>query len=105
VTYSTVRLCSGGGSFEAIPHPKLALDLGEARRTLEAAGVGVIDARVMLIARMEQEVTLARDGRILIKTTDPVVAERILRDLCARLSLGYSGAPSAPVKGAAPGKG
>jgi hypothetical protein len=105
VTYSTVRLCSGGGSFEAIPDPKLALDLGRARRTLEADGVGVIDARVMLIARLEKEVTLARDGRILIKTTDPVVADRILRDLCARLSLGYSEAPSPSAKRAAPGKG
>jgi hypothetical protein len=105
VTYSTVRLCSGGGSFEAIPNPKLALDLGKARQTLEADGVGVIDARVMLIARLEKEVTLARDGRILIKTTDPVVAERILRDLCARLSLGYFEAPTAPPNSAAPGKG
>ncbi|MCI4363192.1 MAG: hypothetical protein L3K13_02680 [Thermoplasmata archaeon] len=104
MTYSTVRLCSGGGSFEAIPTPKLALDLGRARKELEAAGVSVVDARVMLIARLEKEVTLARDGRILIKTTDPVVADRILRDLCARLSLEYGTARSTPAGASVPGK-
>ncbi|MCI4346291.1 MAG: hypothetical protein L3K07_06010 [Thermoplasmata archaeon] len=104
MTYSTVRLCSGGGSFEAIPSPKLALDLRRAREALETAGVGVIDARVMLIARLEKEVTLARDGRILIKTTDPVVAERILRDLCSRLSLDYGVAATVPPGAVSSGK-
>jgi hypothetical protein len=88
--YATMRLCSGGGGFEAIPHPRSPLDLAAARRVLEAAGVPVVDARVMLIAKLDREVTIARDGRILVKTRAPEEAERVLRDVCARLSLPFA---------------
>ncbi|MCI4335438.1 MAG: hypothetical protein L3K04_07430 [Thermoplasmata archaeon] len=87
MTYSTVRLCSGGGSFEAIPHPPLQLDLSALARRLEAEGVSVIDARVMLIAKLEQEVTIAQGGRILIKTHDQVQAERVLADVLRRFAI------------------
>jgi hypothetical protein len=84
VTYYTLALCASKGAFEAIPRPKLALDLKEARSRLESAGIGVTDARVMLIAAMESEVTLSRDGRILIKSRDRAEAARVfarLRDV------------------------
>jgi hypothetical protein len=55
---------------------------------LRRDGVEVIDARVMLIARLESETTLARDGRVLVKTRDPAQADRVVRDLLRRLSLG-----------------
>jgi hypothetical protein len=102
VTYSTVRLCAGGGSFEAIPSPKLRLDLGPVAERLRRDGVDVIDARVMLIARLESETTLAQDGRVLVKTRDPAVAERVVRDLLQRLSLGELAPPpgEAPPVGA-----
>ncbi|HEV2449936.1 MAG TPA: hypothetical protein VGU43_05985 [Thermoplasmata archaeon] len=88
MTYSTVRLCAGGGSFEAIPSPKLRLQLGPLAERLRLDGVEVIDARVMLIARLERETTLAQDGRVLVKTQDAAQADRIVRDLLRRLSLG-----------------
>jgi hypothetical protein len=44
---------------------------------LEAEGVPVIDARVMLIARFDREVTIARDGRLLIKSADATEADRL----------------------------
>lgn len=88
MTYSTVRLCAGGGSYEAIPSPKLRLDLGPLAERLRRDGVAVIDARVMLIARLERETTLAQDGRVLVKTRDAAQADRIVRDLLERLSLG-----------------
>jgi len=77
VTYSTLRLCSGRAAYEAIPQPRLSLDLGRIRRKLEAEGVPVIDARVMLIARFDREVTIARDGRLLIKSADATEADRL----------------------------
>ena len=76
--YTSLKVCSSGGAFEAVPQPRLALDLAEARRRLETARVPVIDARVMLIVRLEREVTLGRDGRVLIKTRDAAEAERVL---------------------------
>lgn len=81
MTYETLRLCSGRAAYEAVPRPKLDLDLAAVRACLERAGVPVVDARVMLIARMAREVTVSRDGRILIKTSDPAEADRLLQDL------------------------
>jgi hypothetical protein len=81
VGYETLKLCSGRSAFESIPSPKLDLDLPSVRSRLEAAGVAVVDARVMLIFRLEHEVTLSRDGRILIKTADPKAADRVFQEL------------------------
>lgn len=85
--YYTLRLCSGRGGYEAVPRPKLALDLAEARQRLEAMGIPVTDARVMLIARMASEVTLSRDGRVLIKSDDAGAASRVFDELRSILSL------------------
>ncbi len=81
VTYYTLALCTSKGGFEAIPRPKLALNLAEARDRLRAAGIDVTDARVMLIAAMEREVTLSRDGRVLIKSRDAEEANRVFAEL------------------------
>jgi hypothetical protein len=81
VTYYTLALCSSKGGFEAVPRPKLALDLRAAKERLLAAGIEVTDARVMLIAAMEREVTLSRDGRVLIKSRDAAEANRVFAEL------------------------
>ena len=79
MSYSSLRLCSGRSAFEAIPNPRLALDLGRVRARIEADGVPVIDARVMLIAGRRQEVTIGRDGRVLIKLRQEAEADRLFR--------------------------
>jgi hypothetical protein len=79
--YRTLRLCSKGGGYEAIPEPQRRLDLVRLRSTLEATGVKVVDARVMLIAGSDPEVTIAQNGRLLFKTSDPEAAERALARL------------------------
>jgi len=77
VTYSTLRLCQGRAAFEAVPIPRRSLDLRRLRERLERDGVPVVDARVMLIARFEREVTIGRDGRILVKSGDASEAARL----------------------------
>ncbi|HKV90569.1 MAG TPA: hypothetical protein VJQ43_05160 [Thermoplasmata archaeon] len=94
MTYYTLALCASKGAFEAIPMPKLALDLRQARERLEAAGIPVTDARVMLIASMEQEVTLSRDGRVLIKSRDAAQAGRVFDRLRAVIGLPEVAAPA-----------
>jgi hypothetical protein len=86
VTFYTLRLCSGRGAFEAIPRPRLDVDLAEVRRRLEARGVPVVDARVLLIAKLEEEVTVSRDGRVLIKAHDPDLARRLFAELQAAVA-------------------
>ena len=87
MTYTTLKLCSGRGGFEATPRPRLTLDLADARMRLEAEGIAVTDARVMLIARMEREVTVSRDGRILIKSSDEAEANAVFARLRLILDL------------------
>ncbi|MGA8302631.1 MAG: hypothetical protein WA691_00235 [Thermoplasmata archaeon] len=79
--YRKLRLCSNNGGYEAIPDPPLRLDLPELRRSLERAGIAVVDARVMLVAATDPEVTISRSGRLLFKTQDPAAAERGFQQL------------------------
>ena len=81
MTYSTLKLCSGRGAFEATPWPRLQLDLAPIAATLVAKGVPVTDARVMLIIGFARETTLSQDGRVLIKTQDVEEARRIFEEL------------------------
>jgi hypothetical protein len=87
VSYRTLQLCSSSGAYEAIPEPKLRLDLGAARRTLEGAGRQVLDARVMLIVQGEPEITLLRDGKIVVKTRDARAATQAFLELSRLLAL------------------
>jgi len=95
--YRTLRVCSNSGAYEALPEGHPSIDLRRARRRLEEAGVAVVDARVMLIAALEVEVTIARTGRLLFKTRDLAEAERCLARLQGLLDLDAppSGADSA----------
>lgn len=85
--YYSLRLCAGGGAFEAVPAPRLALDLRQVKDALMAHDISVVDARVMLIAQFEREVTLSRDGRVLIKTRDGTEATAIFDRLRGWLDL------------------
>ncbi|MFZ0830741.1 MAG: hypothetical protein WCB18_03735 [Thermoplasmata archaeon] len=85
--YYSLRLCAGGGAFEAVPAPRLSLDLRRMKGTLEAHDIPVVDARVMLIAQLGREVTLSRDGRVLIKTKDTSEAAAIFERLRRFLDL------------------
>jgi len=85
--YYSLRLCAGGGAFEAVPAPRLSLDLHRVKGTLESHDIPVVDARVMLIVQLEREVTLSRDGRVLIKTKDNAEAAAIFERLRSLLEL------------------
>lgn len=87
MSYSQLQLCSNKGAFEAIPNPKLHLDLGRAKERFENMGWPVLDARVMLILQRTPEVTLLRDGKMVIKTRAPEEAERAFQEVLRALAL------------------
>jgi hypothetical protein len=85
--YRTLRLCSNNGAYEAVPESPRPLDLRKVRGLLERQGIAVVDARVMLIAALDPEVTISRNGRLLFKTRDGAVAERAFERLQTLLGL------------------
>jgi len=102
--YRTLRICSNSGAYEALPEPPRRLDLERARHSLESEGIAVVDARVMLIAALEVEVTISQNGRLLFKTRDPAAAARAFERLRGLLGLEGPGVEgSAPGRGRAPG--
>ena len=94
MTYYTLRLCASRGAFEAVPDPPRTVDLKRIRARLEASGISVVDARVMLIAQLEREVTFGRDGRVLIKSQDPKEAQRLFDSLRPLLEAPTEPSPS-----------
>jgi hypothetical protein len=74
--YREIRLCSGKGSYEAIPRRKLELDLLKLKALLERSGLSVLDARVMLLVSGVPEMTVLRDARLLVKSRDRAQAEQ-----------------------------
>ena len=85
--YRRLRLCSNRGGYEAIAEPAQPIELGEAKLRLEAQGWPVVDARVLLIVRLDIEVTISRAGRLLFKTQDPRRAEQTFERLRSILTL------------------
>ena len=58
--------------------------------------MAVVDARVMLIAALDLEVTISRSGRLLFKTRDPAAAERAFLRLRSLLDLPGTHSDEAP---------
>lgn len=85
--YRRLKLCSNNGGYEAIPEEPTPLDLRSAKEILVNDGIPVVDARVMLIASLDPEVTISRSGRLLFKTQDARAAERAFDRLRGLLGL------------------
>jgi hypothetical protein len=85
--YRTLRVCSNSGAYEALPEPPRPLDLRKVRGVLEREGIAVVDARVILIAALDPEVTISRNGRLLFKTRDVAAAGRAFERLRVLLDL------------------
>lgn len=94
MAYRSLRICSGGGGLEALPDPPRTLDLPSIRCALEAQGIDVVDARVMLIAAMDPEVTISRSGRLLFKTSQEKRAKELLDRLLLLPPFRGEGAPA-----------
>lgn len=82
--FAVVKCCSAD-AYDAVPQSLVKVDVGKALAALVAAGWReVADAGVMcVVTRDGVEATLYSSGRILVKTTDASVAERVAARLYA----------------------
>lgn len=94
--YRKLTLCSDRGGYEAIPERPFRMDLHKVAERLTNQGVAVLDARVLLVAKLPPEVTIGRDGRLLFKTPELATAETGFRRLRELLELPPSLLPPGP---------
>jgi len=81
----SVRLCSDKAAFEARPAHRLSLNMSEVKRTLERSEEHeiVVYTPYMLILKIGKvEITLSRDGRMLIRrVSNEVEAAQVARQI------------------------
>lgn len=101
MTYYLLMPCRTTAAFISTLKTARRIDLGKARRKLEAAGHPVEDLSVMLIVGTDPELTLYASGKTLIKTADAEAARRVIDDVYGVLGLGEPAKRKRP-SGAAP---
>lgn len=78
-----IQPCSTTAAYEAIPERDLRLDMPRLRDQLEAHGWRTLaDAGIMLVIQKgADDASIFRSGKILVKTRDPAVAQRVWNEL------------------------
>jgi len=73
--YSLLKPCKTTAAFEAIPRERLSLDLYRCEEILGAVCTIVANAGVLLVVSDRCEVSIHRNGRLVLKTESREVAE------------------------------
>lgn len=76
-----LRPCRGIAAYASVPKKNLRLDLGRCKSRLEKAGYEVIDAKVMLVAKKDTDVTVYQSGKLLVNTDDKEVARNLVEEI------------------------
>jgi len=72
--YSVLKPCKTSAAFEAIPRERYQLDLDRCEETLRPVCTIVANAGVMLIVSDLCEVSIHKDGRLILKTDSETCA-------------------------------
>jgi len=78
--YSILKPCKTTAAFEAIPRERFSLDLDRCEEILKKTCTIVTNAGVILIINDMCEVSIHRDGRLILKTdSNELAAEQAVR--------------------------
>ena len=66
--YSILKPCKTSAAFEAIPRERFSLDLDRCEEILKKTCTVITNAGVLLIVSDRCEVSIHRDGRLILKT-------------------------------------
>ena len=72
--YSLLKPCKTSAAYEAIPRERLSLDLDLCEELLRPVCTIVAHAGVLLIVRDQCEVSIHKDGRLILKTDSQEIA-------------------------------
>ncbi len=88
--YSLLKPCRTTAAFEAIPRERLSLDLDRCEEILGAACTIIANAGVLLVVSDRCEVSIHRDGRLVLKTG----SEELAREQAGRIAGWLDGTPA-----------
>jgi hypothetical protein len=78
--YSILKPCKTSAAFEAIPRDRLSLDLDQCEEILRNVCTIVTNAGILLIVNDRCEVSIHKDGRLILKTdSNDLAAEQAAR--------------------------
>jgi hypothetical protein len=72
--YSVLKPCKTSAAFEAIPRERFNLDLDRSEEILKDVCTIVTNAGILLIVNDRCEVSIHKDGRLILKTDSQEVA-------------------------------
>jgi hypothetical protein len=72
--YSVLKPCKTSAAFEAIPRERFSLDLDRCEEILKEVCTIVTNVGILLIVNDRCEVSIHKDGRLILKTDSPEVA-------------------------------
>ncbi|MDD1702704.1 MAG: hypothetical protein LUQ31_06975 [Methanoregula sp.] len=72
--YSILKPCKTSAAFEAIPREHLTLDLDRCEELLKEVCTIVTNAGILLIVNDRCEVSIHKDGRLILKTDSQEIA-------------------------------
>jgi len=72
--YSVLKPCKTSAAFEAIPRERFSLDLDRSEEILKRVCTIVTNAGILLIVNDRCEVSIHKDGRLILKTDSQEVA-------------------------------
>jgi hypothetical protein len=72
--YSVLKPCKTSAAFEAIPGERFSLDLARSEEILKEVCTIVTNAGVLLIVNDRCEVSIHKDGRLILKTDSQELA-------------------------------
>ena len=88
--YSLLKPCRTAAAFEAVPGERLSLDLDRCEEILGAACTILANAGVLLVVSDRCEVSIHRDGRLILKTG----SEEVAREQAGRIAAWLDGSPA-----------
>lgn len=79
--YYIIQPCKTTAGIECIPKKQLSLNLDNLEKIFKKKNYEVLNVKVMLIVKKKIEITIYKRGRLLIKTIDKEVAEKIAKEI------------------------
>jgi hypothetical protein len=88
--YSVLKPCKTSAAFEAIPRERFSLDLDRCEEILKNVCTIVTNAGILLIVNDQCEVSIHKDGRLILKTD----SQELATDQAGRIAGWLEGTPA-----------